>query len=176
MKHIELVDDLSLKKIDIEESKDLWLIRKLDQEQNEFFYPIENIFKNEYKNREYLNNESLYNAPFGIYYRKNPIGYLQTALIKKSKIATLACKVLEMERKKGYATKTVKELTRKMLMDTSEEIKKVLVAIDIENERCKKVVIHAGFKGDILSKVEQERNGVVLYEKTKRMLKLERLQ
>ncbi len=43
MRHIELIDDLSIKKLDPKDEIDLWLVR-LDSEYSEFFYSIESYF------------------------------------------------------------------------------------------------------------------------------------
>lgn len=180
MRFIKLIDELSIKKMDIENEKDRWLAQELDQDpmivgEYGYLYPIERLFYDKrFIDREYLINDSIYGAPYTIYYKDNPIGYIELSKIEeKLRFVDIAFALLESKRGKGYATKIIKEISKLILTDSKEQIEKVLAMIDIENKQSQAVVLRSGFISDGLSEKDHQLQGYILYEKTKTMLKRE---
>lgn len=175
MNHIELIDNLSIKKLDPKNEIDLWLVRQLDKEYSEFFYLIEAYFyQRRYSNLRYLKKNDIYDAIYGIFFERHPVGFFEISLLEKLGWVDVACKLLNSEQKKGYATKTLREITKIILNDRVENIKKVITVIDPNNFASQAVVKRAGFISDGLSDLEHEEQGFIQYEKTKDILKIER--
>lgn len=105
MERIWLDDSLNIKKLDPNDSKDVWLATELDKDklicgEDGYLYPICNIFKNV----RYLANENIYQSPYAIYNNQKPIGYIELSdilLIENKKYVNIAYALLEKERRKG---------------------------------------------------------------------------
>lgn len=169
MERIWLDDSLNIKKLDPNDSKDVWLVSELDKDElisgeNGYLWPMGNIF-NDVK---YLSRNDIYASPYGIYYQNKPVGYIELSdiiTICHKKILDISYALLEKERGKGYATRTLLETTKMLL--TVSDIDKVSLIIDSKNKQSQRVAEQSGFIVDHQVDFED----MIGYQKTKLMVK-----
>lgn len=139
---INLVDNLSIKKLEISNELDMQLAKTLDKDElitgrEGYLWSIEQSIRLQRSNQ--LNKQEFYDNQYAIYLNQNPIGYLEISKINSLNFACLAYALLKEERGHGYATKTM------ILEDKINEIKKVLLVIDMHNIKSQNVTQKAGF-------------------------------
>lgn len=171
MYNIELKEKLSIKELDAENQKDIWLARKLDEDKDVIKY----LWSVEKELNRMRNHDNPYDTDYAVYLRENPIGYL--SLCQINDISNLGEKanvcvsyaILKEKRRQGYASSVLKDISNIMLMDT---IEKVYLDIECTNKASKKVARNAGFKMRT-SPIDYFFEDYVGYEKDKNMLKRE---
>jgi RimJ/RimL family protein N-acetyltransferase len=166
---MQLSKDISIKKLDPYDTKDIWLAEELDKDElvcgpNGYLWSIKNLFND----TRYLARNDIYNSPFAIYDKENPVGYIEISPIF-NKMVDISYAILKKERQKGYATITLKEITDIILNDVYN-IDKVILIVDINNYISQNVALKAGFINDGLSKQEHYKKGYISYQKTKKLV------
>lgn len=163
MERIWLDDNLNIKKLDPNDPKDVYLANQLDKDPlisgiNGYLYPIDVTFND----IRYLFRDGLYQSPYGIYVQEKPVGFIELSdilVIKNKKTVDICYALLESERKKGYASKTLLEISKKILLD----VQKISLLIDSSNIPSQNVAKRAGFVEDTFIHFD----GLVGYQKTK---------
>ena len=173
MEPIPLDNELSIKKLEPNNQKDVWIARQLDKDSliagaDGYLWHIEELMK---RAKSYLAYSDIYGSPYAIYHRQNPVGYLEISHISEwFKNVELAYALLNTERGKGYATKTLKVISKIILEDIINDIKSVSLIIDLNNIKSQNVAIRAGFIDDGLSDEQHMIQEYITYTKTKRIL------
>ncbi len=172
---INLTDELYMKKMDVSNPTDLWLARELDKDEliygeHGYLHSIESLFKSkQYINREYLTSGSIYQAPYAIYRNEDPIGYMELSKYHEHlKCVYLCYALLDRYRGNGYATKTLMNISEKILQDIINDVQKVVLVIDPDNLKSQAVATRAGFISDGLSYEEHVEQGFAQYIKMKK--------
>ena len=165
MNFIDVNQNLSLKKLDKHNNKDIWLAETLDNDQKVFgsegfLYSIKNILIQPY----YLNKKGPYGIPYGIYYdHKNPIGYLEVSdIFTENQTVFLDYALIKEQRGKGYMCNTLIGTSNKIFEDKINKVKKIELMIDPDNIDSKKTASNAGFTYE-----EHDENGFEIYQLTK---------
>lgn len=175
MERILLDNELSIKKLDPANEKDVWLAKELDKDKlicgkDGYLWSIEKSFKN----TSYLLRNDIYQSPYAIYYNSDPIGYMElSAIVETIKAVDISYALLDIYRGRGYATKMLREISKIILMDIINDIEKISLIIDPNNVKSQMVAKRAGFISDGLSEMEHFEQGYISYRKTKTMLKKE---
>lgn len=174
---ISLVDGLHLQKLDSFNKNHMRLARTLDKDERIFgefgyLYSIEQLFHNkEYIDRNYLLKNDIYHSPYAIYYCDTPIGFMEISNVFESlKMVDISYALLKKFRGNGYASKTLREISRIILSDKIIDIQLISLIIDITNKSSQSVAVRAGFVDDGLSSKQHEEQGYIRYQKTKTML------
>lgn len=173
MEPIQLDNELSIKKLDPNNEKDVWLARELDNDPlivggNGYLWSIEETMK---RAKAYLSSMDIYHSPYAIYHKQNPVGYIELSYIHEVlKYIEISYALLNQERGKGYATKTLTAISRIILEDIINNVKSVSLIIDISNIKSQMVAIRSGFVSDGLSEEEHKIKEYITYQKTQRML------
>lgn len=176
MLDIPLIDGLHIKKLDAMDQKDIWLANELDKDEmisgeDGYLYPINSIFKDRhYLNGKHLLRSDIYQSPYAIYCDKVPVGFMEISDITFTNMVEVTYALLKQYRGKGYAFKTLKEVSRQILLDQLNDVQSVSLVIDLKNEASQNVAMRAGFVSDGLSEEEHNRQGYIGYQKTKTML------
>lgn len=176
MESIPLTEDLSIKKLDPKDSKDVWLAKELDKDEliagkNGYLWSIEN----ELRDQRHLFREDIYNSKYSIYQQEKPIGYLAISQIFFcEKYVDIAYALLRQERGKGHATNVLREITEQILNDIINDVQRVILVIDPQNKSSQAVAVRCGFGSDGLTDEQHFKQGYVTYQKTKTMLEQER--
>lgn len=159
MVEVRLTNELTLKKLDPNNQKDLWLIQQLNNDKTTLKY-LKDI-KHVFINLDYLQSSSLFKSPYSILYNDNPVGFIEVfELFRLKKMANLSYAILKEERGKGHA-KTVLKLFSDILLC---EAKKIELVISDSNKESQRVAINAGF---YLQQQQYDDVGFKKYEKIK---------
>lgn len=152
MEPIFLTDTLSLKHINLENSKDMEMIKNLDADPivtgpKGYLFPIIN---QAYRFQE---KTSFYGNAYSLYQEEIPIGFLEISSVlqrmltyKEQYYVNLCYAIIKEERRKGYATEVLREISKIILEDAIQEINAINLFIDKENVASKKVAEKAGFE------------------------------
>lgn len=130
---LDLKDHLIAKKLDSKNAMDRYIASECSKDSAINSY-IE--CKDLFYDTSYLNRASMYQSKYGIYLENVPIGYLDISKIYLTDMDTwvnLVYAILEEHRRKGYAKKVIREVTRLILNDTVEHIKSVHLQIASDN-------------------------------------------
>lgn len=172
MEHIVVGETLSIKKLEPDNVKDCWIMRELDKDvsiggDDGYLWPLNEIFDNIH----YLATPSLYNAPYAIYKEKNPIGFLEISDILGYQMSVYLCYALLKEaRGYGYMTQVLRNITKIILTDDLNDIKKVRLTIQPQNFASQATALRAGYVEDGFTKEEHELQGFIGYQKNKVLL------
>lgn len=170
MEYINLTNELSIKKIEPYNGKDLWLIEQLNRDAlvgqpGGYLSSLVYIFKD----TNYLYRGGIYHAPYSIYYNQDPIGYLEiSSIFLCLERVDIAYALIEKARGNGHMTKVLRSIAHKILTDANEEVNKVALMIDSKNLASQAVAKRAGFFCEDLNEKKY-----IIYEKTKKMLSQE---
>lgn len=173
MKYIDLVDNLSLKKLDPNNKKDVKLISTLNKDplvgrKKGYFYSLKDCFDD----LSYLDNEEIYDSQFSIYNMDNPIGYMKISkIIEASKMVILSYALLKRARGHGYMTKVLREVTKMILQDQKRQIEAITLIVDVNNKESQRLVERVSFVSDGLSNIDHLSQGYITYVKTKQILR-----
>ncbi len=144
---IDLDKNLSIKKLDINNDKDIWLINTLDNDKDVagkdgFLYSIkEKTLKNYHL---YTNN--LYGNHYAIYLNHNqPIGYINITNIVIKKSVYLNYALLKEYYHHGYMTKTLIGISNIIFSDEDNNVSEIILKIDSLNKRSQRTANLAGF-------------------------------
>ena len=161
--------NLYIKKIDIMDEKDIQFIKELDQVKK-YLYSIEsNLYNGNYLDRKYLYTGNIYGAPYSIYLGQTPIGYVHVSKIfGEIKTVVIELALLKSARGYGYASLVLSEVTKIVFSDVVYDVEKVVLAIDLNNQKSQFVAEMAGFISDELSHLQHEENGFIQYTKMKK--------
>lgn len=160
---IPLTDDLSMKKLDPTDDKDLWLASKLDEDEfiagkNGYLWSICNLLQN----TRYLYWDSC-KGPYGIYYQNDPVGYFDIdQLFGISSCAELSYAILSTERKKSYAFQTLLAAQSFIF----EEFSMMQLTIRQDNQASKNLAIKCQFES-VYTEQQARQQGFYEYRKTK---------
>lgn len=149
MNKIDITNHLTMKKLNLEEEKDQYLINQLEKDDlvcgdygylwSKSYYP---------HNPSYLQQDDIYNSPFSLYYDEIPIGYFEVSSIyempEKSSVC-LAYALLEEARGYGFMQKILTSVSNDILLDRVQQITEVALLIDSKNIASQKVAIKSGF-------------------------------
>lgn len=169
-----LSNGLSIKKIEMDNKKDLWLVQQLEKDplvcgENGYLFPISPLLDNP----SYLLSEELYGSPFSIYYYNSPVGFLYVSPLNETKFRTnvsLYYALLEEERKQGYMSQTILEVSNHLLLDPVNSPDRVVLTIDANNHASCLVADRCGFIGTPLLKEDYYDQNIIVYHKTKEMI------
>jgi len=154
------------------DEKDIQFIKELDQDElvKKYLYSIEsNLYNGNYSDRKYLYTGNIYDAPYSIYLGPNPIGYMQISKIFGiNKTVVISFALLKSARGFGYASMVLSEVTKIIFSDVIYDVEKVVLAIDLNNQKSQLVAERAGFISDELSHLKHEENGFIQYTKMKK--------
>lgn len=177
MVDIALTDGLHLKKLDLLDEQHVWLAKELDKDEQIFgefgyLYSVEKLFyEKRYADRNYLFKGDIYQAPYAIYHYNNPVGFIEVSKIFEDlKMVDISYALLKKCRGNGYASKTLREISKMILLDRINDVHLISLVIDYTNESSKNVALRAGFVDDGLSLKQHEEQGYINYQKTKTML------
>ena len=138
MNFITLTDEFSIKKIEPNNEKDLWMIEQLENDSlvcgpNGYLWHISCLLQDD--NLSYLLRD-IYNCPFSIYHDKNPIGFLEISKIYKTSTTSsveLSYALIEEERKKGYMRQVLTATSDYILLNQDHSIDEIDLEIHTEN-------------------------------------------
>lgn len=168
MQYIPLTNTLCIKKLEPYNGKDLWLIDQLDHDSlvgspGGYLPPLRHI-----KDTRYLYRDVLYAAPYAIYLDKYPIGYIEISEIFQTlESVDIAYALLQEARGKGYMTKVLDTVSRKILLDYLHDIKKITLEIHRTNTSSIAVAQRSGFIRDEETVTGKE---YVRYQRKKKQL------
>ncbi|MCI8575087.1 MAG: GNAT family N-acetyltransferase [Bacilli bacterium] len=111
----------------------------------------------------YLESNDILNSPFAIKVGESIVGYLEISKIFPEHYVDLVYALLLNERRKGYATRTILEVSKYLLTEYKNSIKTVTLAIDPENVSSIAVAKRCGFK--TYDDEQAERDGIYIFEK-----------
>ena len=144
---IDLDKNLSLKPLDPNNQKDIWLANTLDSDEtvngeDGFLYSIHNILKQGHKYKGIL-----YGMPYAIYQDyKDPIGYLEVSeIFGKEPTVILSYALVKEKRGHGYMSRSLKGISNLIFKDKMEEIKNISLIINKNNDNSKKTALSVGF-------------------------------
>ena len=162
---IVIDNNLSLKKLDPSNLKDIWLAKTLDQDEviagkNGFLYSIERVLQGKY----YLTKKDLYGTPYAIYQdKKIPIGFLEIGTIINDYSVFLTYALIKEARGKGYMCNTLKKTSNLIFSDKVNQIENIRLVIDQKNIASEKTALRAGFNC-----IEKTPNKYNIYQLTKK--------
>lgn len=164
MKYILLGDNLSIKKLNIKDKRDIELIKRLKEDEmifgrNGYLFSLRDQIKN-----KKINSTNLYNTSYGIYNDQCAVGYLYlSAILEKLSLVDVSYGILEEERRKGYASKVVEAVAHLILEDRKNNIESVSLTIDRSNQASQILARKLNFH--INMHLSGRRN--IVYEKTR---------
>ena len=145
---IDLDKNLSIKKLDINNDKDIWLINTLDNDKDVagkdgFLYSIKERIPKNY----HLNKEILYDNHYAIYLNhKHPIGYINITKIYIDKSIYISYALVKEYRHHGYMTKTLTGLSNIIFKDEENTVKEIILKIDSLNKNSQRTASLANFE------------------------------
>lgn len=138
---------------------------------NGYLYSIEELLKR----KQSIYRTDIYNCSYAIYAGFNPVGYLGLSNIDPIiKCVEITYALLKTERGKGYATRTLRAITEIILNDVIHNIEKVTLYIHPSNIKSREVAERVGFINDQLLDGDDDIQEYLHYEKTKKIIHLER--
>ena len=146
---IDLDNKLSIKKLDINDAKDIWLINILENDKDiagkdGFLYSIKEILSKNY----HLNKENLYGNHYAIYLEhKQPIGYINiTDICILDNSIFLNYALIREKRHHGYMTSVLIGLSNIIFKDEENNVEKIILKIDSLNKKSQKTASLANFE------------------------------
>lgn len=149
MSGIYLTDNLSIEKLNLQEEKDLKLVKQLEKDElicgEKGYLWTMGYYHN---GNDYLQYDDIYNSPFSIYHEESPIGYLEVSKIyevpRKSSV-NLSYALLEEARGHGFMQSVLTIISNDILLDRVHLISEVALMIDSNNIASQKVALRSGF-------------------------------
>ncbi len=145
---IDLDKNLSIKRLDINDDKDIWLINTLDNDKdvagkNGFLYSIKEKLPKNY----HLNKENLYDNHYAIYLdHKQPIGYINITKIYQDQSIYLNYALVKEQRHHGYMSKTLIGISNIIFEDEENNVKEIILKIDSLNKNSQRTASLANFE------------------------------
>lgn len=146
---INLNNNLSIKRLDINDNKDIWLINTLDQDEkvagkNGFLYSIKEKIQKDYQ----LNRNSLYGNHYAVYLKEEePIGYLKiTEICEADQSVYLDYALIKEKRGHGYMVTTLIGISDLIFEDKENNVEEIILKIDSLNKESQRTADLAGFK------------------------------
>lgn len=143
---IDLDKNLSIKLLDSNNSKDIWLADTLDRDETivgekGFLFSIKYVLTHNNKSTKF------YGQPYAIYQNHSlPIGYLEISEVyRKEPSVFLNYALCKEQRGHGYMCRTLKCLSNLIFSDEIEKIATISLIIDKNNTDSKKTALLAGF-------------------------------
>ena len=164
---MQLSDTLWLEKINLNKNAHTWLLDTLNKENPSSQSFIWN-FKKEIQKRtdNYLERPDILYSPFALYSYDHPVGYLEISDIYNSgNYVCLIYALLKKEQKKGYASRTLLNISKILLNEYKQEIQKVILTIDSNNKESITLAKRCGFY-TLDTPIQIEQNGICTYEKS----------
>lgn len=149
-----ILENFELEKIDLTNKEHLQLIRRFDNDYlvKKYLYPYKDSFYDLVT--ESFDSQTIFNSFYVINYENRAIGYVE---IENMKDTYLNYALLKEERKKGLASKFLKELSKYLLENYKEFVNSVNTIIRNSNNDSIKASINSGF---ILT---EDKDGFVTY-------------
>lgn len=143
---IKLNDEFILKKMDKYNPLDIELAKEL-QSDNLVNGDIGGYVSDIYLKLITQINESLdmYGLFYSIYLNEYPIGYLEISKKLEFDCISLFYAIKECERKKGYGSFVLNQISNIILKDSLSAIKEIILTIDYQNIYSQKTALKSGF-------------------------------